>query len=166
MKNCCPCEFFSGVLAVRRCALWPMNPAHFWCELWLNSSSHCGRHAPNAPPLPSISTPPPQLPTAQFTSRSATHTHTRPHTNTLGWRARNVLIPSPVEPEKLQTLCAASLIPADAWLPHIYIGKCRTNGFTYQTLCVIGAALGPPHKSSGRAVLEPEVGGHTQREGS
>lgn len=137
-----------------------MNPAHFWCELWLNSSPHCGRHAPNAPPNP------PQLPTAQFTSRSPTHTYTPTHKHTGLEGRKRALIPSPVGPEKLQTLCTVSPLPAEAWLPHIYIGKCRTNGFTHQTLCVIGAALGPPHKSSGRAVLEPEVGGHTQREGS
>lgn len=86
------------------------------------------------------------------------HTLTRPHTNIQGWRAGNALIPSPVGPEKLQTLCAPSPIPADAWLPHIYTGKCRTNGFTYQALCVTGASLGPPHKSSGRAVVEPGGG--------
>lgn len=92
------------------------------------------------------------------------HTYTRPHTNTQGWKAGNALIPSPVGPGKLQTLCAVTPIPVDAWLPLVYTGRCRTNGFTYQTLCVIRAALGPPHKSSGRAALEPVVGGFTPRE--
>lgn len=148
-----PVSVFLNVLAVRQCPLWPLNPAYFlvWTlaelltALW-QARSEC------SPPFN-----PPQLPTAQFTSRSPTHTHA--HTQTLRVGGQEMLSFLLQLDQKTYKHCAASPIPADAWLPHIYIGKCRTNGFTYQTLCVIGAALGPPHKSSGRAALEPEVGG-------
>lgn len=144
---------FLNVLAVRQCPLWPLNPAYFF---GVNSGWTPHRIVAGTlrmfPPFN-----PPQLPTAQFTSRSPTHTHA--HTQTLGVGGQEMLSFLLQLDQKTYKHCAASPIPADAWLPHIYIGKCRTNGFTYQTLCVIGAALGPPHKSSGRAALEPEVGG-------
>lgn len=109
---------------------------------------------------------PPQPPAPHCTvHQQVRHTHIHAHTQTIRVGGQEALsFRDQLDQKRYKH--AVSPIPADAWLLHIYIGKCKTNGFTYQTLYVIGAALGPPHKSSGRAMLEPEVGGHNQREGS